>query len=171
MIGQAGAVPSQAHSWTNPISASRIAPSRWIFCSMSSSFAVASARTLVVRLGSYLLKLNQFHDLGQREAQLLCSLDEADQLDGVGLVLAIAGVTPSSLGEKPTSLVVAQGLNVHSGIHRDLADLHRYRLLCFYSMNMGPVPRYRVKGAVKLGRGAEHGHEACWKPPAYRFGG
>ena len=64
-------------------------------------------------------KPEQVLDLCQRKAELLRALDEADQLDGVRRILAVARSAPLGLLEQPSALVVAERLHVDAGLGGD----------------------------------------------------
>src|SRR5947209_4557627 len=53
-------------------------------------------------------------DLLEREAEVLCSLDEADQANGLRGVLAVARSRPLGCLEKAPTLVVPERLDVHA---------------------------------------------------------
>src|SRR5581483_2585093 len=56
----------------------------------------------------------EFLDFLQREAQLLGTLDEAHQIDGLRWVLPVAAGALRRLGNQPLPLIKAEGFDVHA---------------------------------------------------------
>src|SRR5574337_579823 len=67
-------------------------------------------------------KRQQFADFLQREAEGLGAADEAQALDHVGSVIAVAGRAPQWLRQKAFALVVADGVDADTGPAGDAAD-------------------------------------------------
>src|SRR5579864_3208396 len=63
-------------------------------------------------------------DLCQREAQLLCALDETHGVDGVWRVRAIPGFKSPGARQQSSALVITQGFDVDAGPGRDLSTSH-----------------------------------------------
>ena len=76
----------------------------------------------------------------EREAEVLRTLDEPQDLDGVRPVVPVTRVTPGWLAEEAAALVVADGLEVDAGLPGQLT--------CFHASTINPVPGYRVKRRV-----------------------
>jgi hypothetical protein len=77
-------------------------------------------------------------DFFEGEAQLLGTLDESDATHGVVALGAVAAPAAHRFGKQPAPLVVAEGLDVHTGSGGHLGSA--------YTARVNPVPRYRVKG-------------------------
>jgi hypothetical protein len=63
----------------------------------------------------------------EREADGLQLAGEADALDGLGHVVAVARLGAGGGGEDADALVEPDGVDGHAGLAGDLADLHARR--------------------------------------------
>src|SRR5581483_10824124 len=63
-------------------------------------------------------------DLGEREPHRLRLLDRTEETHGLLVVAAMSARRPGRHRQQPAPLVVAEGLDVHPGALRDLADPH-----------------------------------------------
>jgi len=78
---------------------------------------------------------------GQSKSQALRSRDELEAPKVISRILSVTGTRPRRLSEQGTAFVIADGLNVHSGLMGKLADredLHKDRLMA--------VPQYGGQG-------------------------
>src|SRR5262249_3371546 len=63
----------------------------------------------------------EFLDLLEGEAEVLRPLDEADEPDGLGRVLAMPALAPLRCPEQPSPLIVPEGLDVDPGLTGEIA--------------------------------------------------
>jgi hypothetical protein len=90
-------------------------------------------------------------DLAQREAEILSSLDESDQLDGVLWILAVAGRAALGFLEEASPLVIPECLDVHARLGGNLTGLQGLAFhLRLLEISMNPIPKYRVKAAQTI---------------------
>ena len=75
--------------------------------------------------------------LAQAEALSLGLLQEADELHCVRAIRSVAGVAAWWPRQEPPPLVIAESLDIHSGLFGDLASSHPW--------SVNPVSRYKVK--------------------------
>lgn len=80
-------------------------------------------------------------DVVQREAELLCVLDEPDHVYRPRRIVAVAGACPGRRWQQPPAFVEAQRLDGDAGRFRDLTDPHRAILP---RDRLDPEVRYRV---------------------------
>src|ERR1035437_8573606 len=70
-------------------------------------------------------KREEIGDLGEREAELLGPSDEAQPVDSVRAILAVARRQPARRYEEATAFVVAHGLHGNTRMARELTNSHR----------------------------------------------
>ena len=87
-------------------------------------------------------QIEQFTNLLQREAQILCAFDEADVSDMLLTVFPIAGRRPRRLRQKPALLVIPNGVDIHTCTFCDVIcreDLHkslRFSFFCAFLLRL-----------------------------------
>src|SRR3546814_8167962 len=91
----------------------------------------------VTAVGPAGVEVQQFFDLVQGEAEFLGALDEPQQFDSRGRVVAVATGSPWWRLQQAAALVVAQRLGVHAGALGRLTGSH--------DPILNPGPRYGVK--------------------------
>src|SRR5262249_44358758 len=80
-------------------------------------------------------KLEQFFDVVEGEAEILCALDEADDADGLVWELAIARVAPRRTRQQPAPFVVPERLDIDACLLCCGSDAH---VLLLPSRGLGP---------------------------------
>lgn len=93
-----------------------------------------ASRIAAVRAAS--IQMEQFIHFTQGEPELLGTLDEDQQVNGRGRVVAITARSPRWFSEQTAALVIAQRLGVHASTIRQLSGPH--------DPIVNPVPNYGV---------------------------
>ena len=70
------------------------------------------------------MQLQQLPDLQKGEAEAFAAFDEPDGLQMALVVAAVARDRPGRRRQKTLALIESYGLNIQSGLLRDLSDAH-----------------------------------------------
>ena len=83
-------------------------------------------------------KRQQFADFFQREAEILGAADEAQPLDHVRPVIAIAGRAPPRLVQQPFAFVITDGVDADAGAAGDTANGDMGCGMCVHAHSVNP---------------------------------